>query len=61
MAVPAALLREILKIGHETSIRGAGISLRDALTRSQYKDLRPSFGPEDLLPIIKSDRGNPRS
>jgi hypothetical protein len=47
-------LLAILRIGHEASIRGAGISLSEALTRTGYRDLRSGFGPEDLLPVIKT-------
>jgi len=47
-------LLAILRIGHEASIRGAGISLSEALTRNGYRDLRSGFGPEDLLPVIKT-------
>ena len=46
-------LIKILKIGHETSIRGKGISLGEALHRTNYKELRNSFGPKDLLPLLK--------
>ena len=44
----------ILRIGRETSLRGAGISLREALTRTHYKELRASFGAVDLLPLVKA-------
>jgi hypothetical protein len=33
--------RRILAIGHDTSIRGVGISLRDALNRARYRELGP--------------------
>src|SRR5688500_12745174 len=33
-------LRRILAIGHDTSGRGDGISLRDALDRGQYRECR---------------------
>jgi hypothetical protein len=46
----------ILRIGKETSSRGAGISLREALARARYKELRPSFGPGDLLRLVKAHR-----
>jgi hypothetical protein len=46
----------ILGIGKETSLRGSGISLREALTRTRYKELRASFGPKDLLPLIMARR-----
>jgi hypothetical protein len=44
----------ILRIGHETSMRGAGLSLREALRRTQYKDRRASFGSADLLPLVNA-------
>ncbi|HLG13967.1 MAG TPA: hypothetical protein VJH03_05475 [Blastocatellia bacterium] len=44
----------ILRIGHDTSMRGCGLSLREALARAQYVALRGSFGAIDLLPLIKS-------
>lgn len=49
-------LQAILKIGHETSMRGRGISLRDALIQTKYAELRPNFGPKELMPLIQ---GNP--
>jgi hypothetical protein len=49
-------LREILRIGHETSMRGAGLSLREALTCTRYKDRRTAFGPDDLRPVLKAHR-----
>ena len=47
----------ILRIGHETSMRGAGLSLLEALRRAQYKDHRASFGPADLRPLLEADGG----
>ena len=44
----------ILKIGHETSMRGTGISLNDALVRARYKDLRAGFCASDLVPLIEA-------
>ena len=52
MAVNESDLHDILGIGHETSMRGKGISLRAALRKTRYKDLRAVFGAQDLLPII---------
>jgi len=49
-------LLEILRIGKETSLRGAGISLREALTRTRYKELRVSFAPGDLLRLLRAHR-----
>lgn len=46
-------LLAILRIGHETSMRGAGLSLRDALLRTRYSELRPSFGESDLLLYLR--------
>jgi len=46
-----------LRIGHETSMRGTGIFLNEALTRTDYKRLRIGFDPHDLLPLIET---NPR-
>ena len=48
-------LERILRIGHESSIRGAGISLRDALSKAHYKELRATFTPEDLIPAIHAN------
>ncbi|HEV8573409.1 MAG TPA: hypothetical protein VGR43_01745 [Dehalococcoidia bacterium] len=51
-----AKLLAILRVGHETSFgANPGISLREALTRTKYRELRPSFGPEDLLPLIRAN------
>lgn len=47
-------LLDVLKIGHETSMRGEGISLREALKRTDYKKLRKTFGPNDLVEIVKA-------
>jgi hypothetical protein len=46
---------QILRIGHDTSVRGAGISLREAIGRARYEELRPNFGPTDLLPLIRKN------
>ena len=45
-------LLKILEIGHETSLRGRGVSLQDALRNANYKALRPNFASRDLLPLI---------
>jgi len=47
-------LLAILRIGHETSMRGAGLSLRDALSLTTYRELRPQFGESDLLEHLKN-------
>jgi hypothetical protein len=48
-------LCRILSIGHDTSMRGEGISLRDALHRADYRRVRESFGARDLLPFLRSN------
>jgi hypothetical protein len=48
-----AQLLDILKIGHETSIRGEGISLAEALEQTSYKSFRKTFSKSDLMTIIK--------
>ena len=55
MANVDALLLPILRIGHNTSMRGAGVSLRDALKTTGYTEHRPIFSAADLLPIIGRD------
>jgi hypothetical protein len=43
----------IVEIGRETSSRGAGLSLREALSRTRYRDLRPLFNESDVLAVLK--------
>jgi len=45
-------LFKILKVGLDTSMRGEGISLRDALKRVNYFALQDRFNASDLLPLI---------
>jgi hypothetical protein len=47
-------LLAILRIGHETSIRGAGVSIAEALSRTRYRELCPQFGDSDLLAHLRS-------
>ena len=47
----------ILSIGHDTSMRGEGISLRDALHRTDYSSVRDRFDAKDLVPLV---RANPK-
>jgi hypothetical protein len=44
----------ILRIGHDTSMRGEGLSLRDALARSEYPKLRARFSPAVLVPLLQA-------
>lgn len=46
-------LLQILRVGHDTSMRGAGLSLRDVLQKCHYLQFRSSFGAKDLLPLIR--------
>lgn len=42
-------LLAILRIGRDTSMRGAGLSLGGALSLTHYRELRPHFAESDLL------------
>lgn len=46
-------LLAILRIGPDTSMRGAGLSLRDALSLTRYRELRPQFVESDLLEHLR--------
>ena len=46
-------LLAILRIGHDTSIRGEGLSLRDALARCDYERMRKEFRASDLVPLLR--------
>ena len=56
MGVGSMDLLDILRIGHETSLRGGGISLREALSRTKYKERRSGFGAGDLRPVLAAHR-----
>jgi hypothetical protein len=43
----------ILRIGHAVSVRGEGLSVRDALVRSDYEGLRREFGASNLVPLLR--------
>lgn len=45
----------ILRIGHDVSMRGEGLSLRDALARAKYDRVRKHFGPSDLVPLLRAN------
>lgn len=36
-------------------MRGEGVSLRVAMQRARYSELRTSFNPSDLIPLIERD------
>jgi len=46
-------LMKILRSGHLTSMEGEGISLHEALERTNYIELRKTFGQDDLIEIIR--------
>src|ERR1700675_2444980 len=48
----SARLDAILDIGHSASMRGIGISLREALKVTGYAEYRSSFTAADLLPYV---------
>ena len=50
-------LMAILRIGHDTSMRGSGISLRDALARTRYAAYRTSFTVDDLRSLLAARQG----
>jgi hypothetical protein len=47
-------LLAILRIGHDTSMRGEGISLKQALSRVGYREVRRNFLVQDLVPLIQA-------
>ena len=47
-------LLEILSIAQRTSMRGEGVSIRQALTDCDYGVLRPHFNANDFLRVIGS-------
>jgi len=57
MNVTTDQLLQLLNIGHDTSRRGAGISLRDALARADFGLIRREVCSADLLPFLKADPG----
>ena len=44
----------ILGIGHATSMRGTGISMREALKVAGYAERRPSLTAAELRPVVAS-------
>jgi hypothetical protein len=48
----ASKLLKILAIGHDVSMRGEGLSLRDALLRADYVWLSKDLRPADLFPLV---------
>jgi hypothetical protein len=52
MSDRSARLHAILDVGHSTSMRGVGISMREALKVTRYTEYRSSFTAADLQPIV---------
>ena len=48
-------LLDVLRIGHASSMRGEGFSLRDAIARSGYRNIRKYFDRNDLIPLLKEN------
>ena len=55
MSVSDVELLAILRIGHDMSMGGEGISLRDALARTRYRALRAKIAPAHVLRLVKSN------
>src|ERR1019366_2745305 len=53
VVIDKSQLAAILRIGHDSSMRGEGISLQDAIARSGYVEIRNKFGPLDLVPLLR--------
>lgn len=43
----------ILSVAQDASIRGEGLSLREALKRCHYRELRSRCAAEDLVPLLE--------
>ena len=54
MAGTEERILDILRIGHDTSMRGEGLSLRNALSRAGYVEARKHFDSQDLIPLIRT-------
>jgi hypothetical protein len=50
-----ARLMAILRIGGDASLRGAGVSIRDALRHTGYLGYRSTFKASDLRPLLAAD------
>ena len=46
-------LLSILKIGHDASMRGSGLSLPNALHRARYRESREAIHEADLLRLVR--------
>lgn len=55
MAQLSPQLLQILKIAKDVSSKGEGISLKEALDRTQYTAIRKDFSTDDLIPLIDTN------
>ncbi|MHC5058728.1 MAG: hypothetical protein ACYTKD_29065 [Planctomycetota bacterium] len=55
MSVRKPQLDKILRIAHETSMRGAGLSLMQALAESGYSEARRELQARDFLPLLQAN------
>ena len=55
MKLRPELILDILNIGHATSMRGEGISLREALARCNYRHVREHLDRKDLIPLLHAN------
>ena len=55
MGIANNKLIAILRIGHDTSMRGEGLSLQDAIARAGYDNLREEFTPSELVPLLRAN------
>jgi hypothetical protein len=55
MSLTRSELLAVLAIGHEASMRGDGVSMREALARVGYSRLRATILDGELLPLLKAD------
>ncbi|GAB3226831.1 hypothetical protein J0A67_16215 [Algoriphagus aestuariicola] len=53
MKVTKYTILKILKVGHDTSMRGEGISMHEALYRLNYKTIRHDISAENLHSTIE--------
>ena len=51
------VLKKILSIGHDSSLRGEGVSLREALSRSRYADVRSGIRISDVISVLHDEPG----
>jgi hypothetical protein len=48
-------LLRVLHIGHDSSMRGEGISLHEALIRCDYRTLHGQIGTKDIIPLLRTN------